>query len=122
MQTNERGDIIISTDDNINEQIQELIRTLEDSQLQKITLLFECIGSPLLRQEIISQLETANTLWKCKNVYNTICELKNIHWKQHHEKGKKKLTKLTFPVESYAAIHKDQLEINEKARIKFQSV
>ena len=122
MVKNERGDIIISPDENINAQIQELIQTMEDGWLEKITLLFQYIKSSLLMQEIISQLENANTLWKCKNVYNTICELTGIYWQKHHEQGKKKLTKLIFPVEHYAEIHKDQLENNEKARIKFQPV
>ena len=108
--------------DSINEQIQERFRTLEEGWLENIVKDFQKIESSLLMHDIIKQLETANTLWKCKNVYNTICELTGIYWKKHHEQGKKKLTKLIFPVESYAAIHKDQLENNEKARIKFQPV
>lgn len=122
MQANERGDIIISPDENINQQIQELVQTMEDGWIQKTMLLFQYIESQLLMQKIISQLENLNVSWKSEEVENAICELNGIYWKQHYEKGKKKLTKLIFPVESYAGIHKDQLEINEKARIKFQSV
>ena len=106
--------------DSINEQIQERFRTLEEGWLENIVKDFQKIESSLLMHDIIKQLETANILWQCENVENAICELNGIYWKQHHEKGKKKLTKLIFPVESYAEIHKDQLEINAKTKAKWK--
>ena len=108
--------------DNINEQIQERFRTLEEGWIENIVKDFQEIESSLLMHDIIKQLETANILWQCENIDNAISQLYGIFRQRHHEKGEKKLTKLIFPVESYAEIHKDQLEINEKARIKFQSV
>lgn len=108
--------------DSINEQIQERFRTLEEGWLENIVKDFQKIESSLLMHDIIKQLETANILLQCENVYNAISQLYGIFRQKHHEKGKKKLTKLIFPVEHYAAIHKDQLENNEKARIKFQPV
>ena len=120
MQVNERNDIIVSPDENINQQIQELIRTMQEAWLENITLLFKYVESHLLMNEIISQLENLNSSWKSEEVKNTICELNGIYWQKHQEKGKKKLTKLVFPVEHYAAIYKDQLQNNRNAIAKWK--
>lgn len=122
MQTNERGDVVVSPDENIKQLIKEYMQTMEEGWLQKTLFLFREIENIKLMQPIISEFENINKSWKSPEIAGFITQLHGIYWQKHQAKGKKFLEKLVFPAEHYASIYKDQLENNEKARIKFQSV
>ena len=108
-------------DNKARDDIQELIDTMPYNWLEAIINNFQKIESSVLMNEIISKLESLNASWKSEQVENMICELYGIVWQKHHESGKKKLTKLIFPIENYREIYKDQVQNNKKARAKWNT-
>jgi hypothetical protein len=119
---NERGDIIISPDDNLNEQIQELINTKQDGWLKTIPLLFNYIESIKLMKGIINQLEIFNQNWENKEFYNMICELNEMLWIKLYQKGQKKSSISPYnEPQDFEKVKVDQEEINKQTMLKFQS-
>jgi len=125
MKTNERGDVVISPDENLNNLIQEYIQTMEEGWLKTIPLLFNNMQDKRLMQGIIKQLEKI-----CISVYkeneqndftDMIIELKGIIWHRMYIAGQKKnqISPYTKP-SHYANIEKDQKQINHETLKKFQ--
>ena len=122
MKTNERGDIVISPDDNLNEQIQELVNTKQDGWLKTIPLLFNYIESIKLMKGIINQLEIFNQNWENKELYNMICELNGMLWIKLYQKGQKKYVISPYKEpQDFEKVKVDQEEINKQTMLKFQS-
>ena len=116
METNERGDIIISPDDNLNEQIQELLITKQDGWLKTIPLLFNYIESLKLMKEIICQFEVLNKSWISGELHDMICELNGILWIKLYEKGQKKSLISPHKPQDFEKVKADQEEINKQTR------
>jgi len=82
MQINERGDIVISSDNNIMQIIQEYIQTMEEGWLEKTLLLFRDIKSLNSMQSIIAQFEDINKSWKSPEIMDFITQLHSIYWEK----------------------------------------
>lgn len=82
MQINERGDIVISSDNNIMQIIQEYIQTMEEGWLEKTLLLFRDIESLNSMQSIIAQFENINKSWKSPEIMDFITQLHSIYWEK----------------------------------------
>ena len=109
MQTNERGDIIISPNDNIISLINEFISTLPDGYIEIVeTLLIEL---PIeIQEKFAIEIEQ-------KQLQELASRAWGIYWKSHYEISKKKY----FQGFDYEKVKADQEEINKKTMLKFES-
>jgi|688.fasta_scaffold35982_16 hypothetical protein len=108
MQTNERGDTLISPDDNIISLINEFISTLPDGYIEIVeTLLAEL---PIeIQEKFAIEIEK-------KQLKDLASRAWGIYWKSHYEISKKKYLQ-GF---DYDKVKMDQEEINKQTMLKFQ--
>ena len=107
METNERGDVIISPDDNIISLINEFISTLPDGYIEIVeTLLAEL---PIeIQEKFAIEIEK-------KQLKDLASRAWGIYWKSHYEISKKKY----FQGFDYEKVKADQEEINKQTRLKY---
>lgn len=109
MQTNQRGDIIISPNDNIISLINEFILTLPDGYIEIVETLLADLPIEL-QEKFAIEIEQ-------KQLQKLASRAWGVYWKSHYEISKKQY----FQGFDYEKVKTDQEEINKQTMLKFQS-
>ena len=110
MQKNERGDIVISQEDNVISLINELLLTLPDGYIDTIEILLNELSIEN-QEKFVIEIEK-------KQLHELASRASGIYWKSHYEISKKKY----FQGFDYAKVKEDQERINQETQIKFQQL
>jgi len=110
MQKNERGDIVISQEDNVISLINELLLTLPDGYIDTIEILLNELSIEN-QEKFVIEIEK-------KQLHELSSRAWGVYWKSHYEISKKKY----FQGFDYAKVKEDQERINQETQIKFQQL
>ena len=114
MQKNERGDIVISQEDNAISLINELLLTLPDGYINAIEI--------LLNELSIKQQKKFAIEIEKKQLHELSSRAWGVYWKSNYEVSVKKSLCSPYKLTTQVLIKQDQERINQETQIKFQQL
>jgi di/tripeptidase len=114
MQINERGDIVISQEDNAISLINELLLTLPDGYIDAIEI--------LLNELSIKQQKKFAIEIEKKQLLELSSRAWGVYWKSNYEASVKKSLCSPYKLTTQVLIKQDQEKINQETQIKFQQL
>ena len=114
MEINERGDIVISQEDNAISLINELLLTLPDGYIDTIEILLNELSIEN-QEKFVIEIEK-------KQLHELASRAWGVYWKSNYEVSVKKSLCSPYKLTTQVLIKQDQERINQETQIKFQQL